>query len=86
MERALDWYAVETPEQVERFEKELDRAVSRIVAHPLLSAVLVASARRLHLDVFPFELWYLVHEHLELVEIVALVHDRQETDDTVARF
>jgi plasmid stabilization system protein ParE len=37
MERALDWYAVEAPEQVERFERELDRAVGRIVAHPLLA-------------------------------------------------
>jgi plasmid stabilization system protein ParE len=85
MERALDWYAVEAPEQVGRFETELDRAVGRIVAHPLLPAVLVASARRMHLNVFPYELWYLVHEHLELIEIVALVHDRQETAGTVAR-
>ena len=85
MERALDWYAVEAPEQVERLERELDRAVSRIVAHPLLPAILVASARRMHLHVFPYELWYLVHEHLGLIEIVALVHDRQETAGTVAR-
>jgi plasmid stabilization system protein ParE len=85
MKRALDWYAVEAPEQVERFERELDRAVLRIVEHPLLPAVLVASARRMHLNVFPYELWYLVHEHLELIEIVALVHDRQETAGTVAR-
>jgi plasmid stabilization system protein ParE len=85
MERALDWYAVEAPAQVERFERELDRAVGRIVSHPLLPAILVASARRMHLDVFPYELWYLVHEHLGLTEIVALVHDRQETAGTVAR-
>jgi plasmid stabilization system protein ParE len=85
MERALDWYAVEAPEQIERFEREIDRAVRRIVAHPLLPAILVASARRMHLEVFPLELWYLVHEHLELIEIVALVHDRQETAGTVAR-
>jgi hypothetical protein len=39
----------------------------------------------MHLEVFPLELWYLVHEHLELIEIVALVHDRQETAGTVAR-
>jgi plasmid stabilization system protein ParE len=85
MERALDWYAVEAPEQIERFEREIDRAVRRIVAHPLLPAILVASARRMHVEVFPFELWYLVHAHLELIEIVALVHDRQETAGTVAR-
>jgi hypothetical protein len=39
----------------------------------------------MHLNVFPYELWYLVNEHMELVEIVALVHDRQETASTVAR-
>jgi hypothetical protein len=39
----------------------------------------------MHLNVFPYELWYLVHEHLEIIEIVALVHDRQEPAGTVAR-
>ena len=84
MERALDWYAVEAPEQIERFERELNRAVSRIVAHPLLPAILVASSRRMHLGGFPYELWYLAHEHLGLIEIVALVHDREEVTGTVA--
>jgi hypothetical protein len=34
---------------------------------------------------FPYELWYLVHEELEFIEVVALVHDRQDTSTVVAR-
>jgi hypothetical protein len=45
---------------------------------PLLFAALRQEVRRAHLNVFPREVWYLVHEELQLVEVVALVHDRQD--------
>jgi plasmid stabilization system protein ParE len=57
IERASDWYAVEAPEHVERFEAELDRAISRIVWRPLVPRVLVAGARRMHVAVYPYEVW-----------------------------
>lgn len=41
--------------------------------------------RRVHLRVFPYEFWYLVHEDLEIVEVVALVHDRQDPAATRRR-
>jgi len=44
----------------------------------LLFAALRQETRRSHLNVFPHEVWYLVHEELQLVEVVALVHDRQD--------
>ena len=85
IERAGDWYAIEAPTHVERFEEELDDAIGRMVAHPLVPKVLVAGARRMHLNVYPYELWYLVHDELEVIEIVALIHDRQDTSTVVAR-
>jgi len=78
MVRAQDWYAVEAPGQVERFADELAAAVERIRAWPSLFAALRGEVRRAHLNVFPHEVWYLVHEELQLVEVVALVHDRQD--------
>lgn len=78
MVRAQDWYAVEAPAQVDRFADELAAAVGRIRARPLLFAALRQQVRRSHLNVFPHEVWYLVHEELRLVEVVALVHDRQD--------
>jgi plasmid stabilization system protein ParE len=78
MVRAQDWYAIEAPEQVERFADELAAAIERIRARPLLFAALRQETRRAHLNVFPHEVWYLVHVELQLVEVVALVHDRQD--------
>lgn len=85
IERACDWYAVEAPEFVERFVDELDHAIARTVAHPLVPKVLVAGARRMHLRVYPYELWYLVHEALEIIEVVALLHDRQDASTMTVR-
>jgi len=78
MERAQDWYALEAPAQVDRFADELTAAIERIRTRPLLFAALRQEVRRAHLNVFPHEVWYLVHEALQLVEVVALVHDRQD--------
>jgi plasmid stabilization system protein ParE len=78
MVRAQDWYSIEAPEQVDRFADELAAAIERIRARPLLFAALRQETRRCHLNVFPHEVWYLVHEELQLVEVVALVHDRQD--------
>lgn len=78
MERAQDWYAIEAPEQVDRFADELTAAIERIRTRPLLFAALRQEVRRAHLNVFPHEVWYLVHEERQLVEVVALVHDRQD--------
>ncbi len=85
IERAADWFAVEAPEQVPRFFAQVDAATARILFRPLLARVLRADARRVHLKVYPYELWYLVHEDLALIEVVALVHDRQDPSTMLAR-
>lgn len=35
-------------------------------------------SRRANLDVFPYQLWYRVHEGAQVVEIIALLHHRQD--------
>jgi len=54
------------------------RSIERIRARPLLFAALRQETRRSHLNVAPHEVWYLLHEELQVVEVVALVHDRQD--------
>jgi len=78
MSRARDWYMLVAPHQVERLEARFDEVFDRVQQRPLMFAPLVAGARRAHLRVFPYEIWYLVHEDVQTVEVVALVHDRQE--------
>lgn len=85
IERATDWYAVEAPAHVERFEAELHRAIAKIAPHPLVPRVLVSGARRTHLEVYPYELWYLVYDDLRVIEIIALIHDRQDLSEFVSR-
>lgn len=41
--------------------------------HPLQQ-----DARRATLRVFPYGVWYRVHEELQVIEVLALVHERQD--------
>jgi plasmid stabilization system protein ParE len=76
--RARDWYIAEAPQVVPRFESELDAAFQRIGAAPRQFRTVVRDARRAHLRVFPYEIWFREHEQLQVVEVIAVVHDRQD--------
>jgi plasmid stabilization system protein ParE len=78
MQAARDWYESEAPVQVDRLRADLDAAVARACAHPTLIAPFHGELRRVFLKVFPYQLWYLAHPDLELIEVVAFVHDRQD--------
>lgn len=78
IQQATAWYATEAPEQVSRFKAALRAAADRAAWRPMLTAVVRADARRIHLDAFPYAIYYLVHEQLETIEVVALVHDRED--------
>jgi plasmid stabilization system protein ParE len=82
LNRARDWYSVEAPNVVPRFEAELDAAFQRIAETPRQFRTVVRDARRAHLRVFPYEVWFREHEQLRIVEVIAVVHDRQD----LARF
>jgi plasmid stabilization system protein ParE len=62
--RARDWYIAEAPRVVRRFESELDAAFQRIGAAPRQFRTVVRDARRAHLRVFPYEIWFRDHEQL----------------------
>lgn len=82
LNRARDWYTLEAPHVVARFEAELDAVFQRIADTPRQFRTVVGDARRTHLRVFPYEVWFREHEEIQVVEVIAVVHDRQD----LARF
>jgi plasmid stabilization system protein ParE len=82
---ALEWYSERAAEQVDRFVDELERAVERIRAHPQAFPELLRSAGRISLKIFPYQLWYRVQEDRGLIEVLALVHGRQDRRAFAAR-
>lgn len=75
---ALRWYAEEAPEQVPRFHEELARTMRSIAWRPHVFRVVDGDIRRAHLAVFPHKVWFLVYEDEQIVEVFAVLHDRQD--------
>ena len=77
-ERALDWYSLHAPRQVDRFIDEPARTVAAIRDSPHSFRVLHRDARRAALKIFPYLIWYRIHDEAQVVEVVAVVHQRQD--------
>lgn len=84
-DRALAWYDAEAPEQSERFIDEFYTAARQLEHFPRSGPVLRRGARLVSLRIFPYQLWYRVHEDAEVVEIVAVLHHRQGPDQLSER-
>lgn len=74
----LQWYADEAPEQVPRFQAELARVMNSVRSHPHVFRVVDGDIRRAHLAVFPHKVWFLLYEAEQVVEVFAVLHDRQD--------
>ena len=84
--RARDYYATEASHEVARFARELRKVVKAVGREPKVPRVVLADARAWHLKGhFPYEVWYVVFDDLELVDVVALVHDRQDPEQFTPR-
>lgn len=75
---AVAWYESEAPDEVARFSREFDSTIERIAAHPLVPTPFVQEFRRMVLRAFPYQVWYAVDADREVIEVVAVVHHRQE--------
>lgn len=76
--RAVDWYAEHAPEQVARLVDELAAVVERVKENPRSFRPLRREARRAALRVFPYLLWYRCLDEAQTIEILAVVHGRQD--------
>ncbi len=85
IERASDYYLAEAPEHVDLFEDEVGATLERISRQALVPRIVHNRARAAHLNVCPYTILYVVHDELELIDVVALVHDRQDVTGVLPR-
>lgn len=78
--RVLAHYEAEAPRETERFVNEFFAVAQRLSDFPYSSPELRRGARRANLRVFPYQLWYRVSDDAGLVEIIALLHHRQDPE------
>lgn len=74
---ASEWYAERDAFAAERFRIALDEAVEQIARFPGAGHPVPGdqSARRVHLDGFPF--WVLYEERPESIRILAVAHEKR---------
>ena len=76
--RAVDYYAVEAPEMLDAFVAELDATIERIRRFPTAPRIVRGITRSMHMRAhFPYSVMYVVHEHLEIIDLTIFLHDRQ---------
>jgi plasmid stabilization system protein ParE len=78
-DRILAWYDAESPKLSERFIDEFYATARRLERFPLSTPELRGGARRVNLRVFPLALWYRVDEEERELEIIAVLHHRQDS-------
>lgn len=77
---ARRWYGSEAPHKLDDFEFAFDDVFARIIKHPLLFPAKHHELRQAPVPGFPYYVWYLVTENQNLIEVVAVIHDRQERE------
>lgn len=75
---AHQWYRDNAPGQELRFLTELDNCLSHLAAHPRVPAPGLHNVRQMSLNVFPYRVWYRVNDVHAVIEVIALVHHRQD--------
>ena len=86
LERVVLWYDQEAPEQVERFTDEFFAAARRLEQFPEMAPAVVDDVRRVSLSVFPYQIWYRFGAEHQVVEVLAVTHDRQDPVPLRGRF
>ncbi len=77
-DRVQAYYDAHAPEQTERIVDEFFAAARRLREFPYSAPVVRGAARRVNLRVFPYQLWYRVRDEAKVVEIIAVLHHRQD--------
>jgi len=85
--RAVDYYALEAPEMLGAFFAELDATIGRVERFPTAPRVVRGTTRAMHMQAqFPYSVLYVVHEHLEIIDLTIFLHDRQDQHGLLPRF
>jgi plasmid stabilization system protein ParE len=76
--QAQAYYDAQAPEQTKRFIDEFFATTKRLSDFPYSAPAVRGAARRVNLRVFPYQLWYRIRDEAMAVEIVAVLHYRQD--------
>lgn len=76
--RAQAYYDAEAPDQTERFIAEFFATAGRLAEFPYSAPELHGGVRRANLQAFPYQLWYRLYDDARAVEVVAVLHHRQD--------
>lgn len=82
IEHAVDWYLENAPAQAERFTNDLRATISRIQESPRLFRAVYGDVRRAALRRFPYLVWLVYFDEVEVVHILAVSHQKQDPDST----
>lgn len=83
---AIDWYIAQAPEQALRLANDFDVTIAKITERPTTFRSVRGDVWRAHLAVFPYQIWFRVDDSRGEIEIVALLHDRQDRGGFAPRF
>lgn len=83
--RAQAYYDAEAPEQTDRFIDEFFTTTRLIQDFPHSAPAVRGSARRASLRVFPYQVWYRVRSEADVIEVIAVLHHRQDPERIAER-
>jgi plasmid stabilization system protein ParE len=78
MQNALDWYENQSIGSEQKFHKAIDEILKFIQKYPEAAAPRYRQLRYKALKKFPYYVLYLFDEAQGTIEIVAILHDRQD--------
>ena len=77
-DRAVAWYAAEAPAEVPCFVDDFIATARRLEVFPHLAPLVHRGARRANLTTYPYQLWYRALDQANVIEVIALLHHRQD--------
>jgi plasmid stabilization system protein ParE len=80
IDRAIDWYRENAPEQAERLIDDLRVTMRRIQESPQLFRAVHGEVRRAALPRFPYLVWLVYFDEVDVVHVLAVSHQRQDPE------
>lgn len=84
-DRAQAYYEAEAPEQIDRFIDEFFTTTRLVQDFPHSAPAVRGSARRASLRVFPYQVWYRIRADADVIEVIAVLHHRQNPERIAER-
>ena len=80
IDSVLDWYLENAPEHAQGFIENLGEAVTHVGDSPRLFRTVYGEVRRLALRRFPYFLWFIYFDETDVVQVIAVTHQRRDPD------